>query len=463
VARWSRSDQAWAAWDGALGATGWSNLFDLLADRTSRGSGEAGDVLAALGAGLGRHRRPDQIVSVLRGLPPLAASWVLDRAGLVGRDLADAASDILARWANTDWWIEGSLERRNPADRVLATVAADPEAARLLVTGGEVPFAVLLFGPNDHRTPPALWISASSPEHHDVAEAGAVVRMLLDELRAHPLTATETMVRATFDSSTRPDHAVDPHARWLQARAWIGAVTAPWQPYLAGLADQWGWNPSAGLDALRWVAATPGAARHLADGIGPALALGVTRLAADGPSRRRDIDALGWSVGAIDQVLLTAAATDAVRDRWMWSLFSLAAQRGASAGVSALTAGAPTPLPWIAGTVANRATRALVDELDGDENAARRARELAGLNRRQVAATALVSALVHGHRATGRVEPATPPPPVGARTDHTDPLADDELIRWIEETDLDPDVRAELLAAALSVTGPADRGRVAAG
>lgn len=427
------------------------------------------DLLAALGATLGRWAPPGQLHTVLNRLDVGTASRLVDGGGLRGNDLARAALDILVRWSATDWWVEGSVTVRNPADRVVSTLAADPVAASLVAShlasaasprGGAVD-EVILFGPNDHRAPRDFWVAATDHRVHPPSMVGPVVIHLLDLLRSQPLTATPTMTRATMDHAHRPVTAPAVEQRWYQVRGWIGSVVAPWQIYLTGWSDLWCRSIDDGFAALRFVADHPRSAAALADGIGPALATALAALPSETIEQVWMVEQIGWSIGAADAILRRAADDEAGRARWIWSFLSLGAHRAARSVTAVATAGAPTPIPFVVGRAVGRATEAALGWLASTTGPLPDI-DLEGLDRLQVASGTFVMLLFEAMVRDGLIPDDTPPPPPPSTRPPDDPYARDPLTVWVHTTALPPHAQAVLVAATNSVANAAQRGAQAA-
>lgn len=415
-------------------------------------------VLASLAHHL--QPQPSRALGLLDALDVDAAARLFEHVTLDAALLAGAGRSLLSRWGDRDWTHEGSLTRRNLADRVVDRVALDPDAARRMVTedGSVIELDLLLFGPNDADAPRRLWLAATSG-----GEPGSLVRQLLDRLRDHPLTANPALVGLAAGHGVRPPHAMDPDERWREIRGWVGDVVAPWQMFLTGFADEWGWDWPAGVGALAWVAAEPRAAAALAAGVADSLAAIVPRLSPGMLQRWEDLNALGWSVGAIDTVLMSAAHDEHARQQWIWNMVGMAVHRGAGTATGLATGALPPPLPQMLGAVVHRAVGKALDHIGGDEREVARWIARSGIDRQQAAALATVTLLFDQLVDEGQIAPDTPPPPVLAPIDPADPRALGALDEWLLTAPLPEQARLQLQHAAGVMTGASDRGAFSAG
>jgi hypothetical protein len=414
-------------------------------------------IVAAIAATQGTADRAAIIDQLVGAGDVHTAAQVLTHLGLEGEHLGAAGSAVVRAWSRADWTVEAGTIRRNPADLVLRAVAPDPVAARAFLSAlTDDPHGrhVVLFAPNDPELPERVWSSATRPGSADPGEIGRFVRLLLDDLRSDPLVSDPVLVSANAAPDMHGPVGVDPDTRWLQARAWIGRVVAPWQPYLTGWAPRWGLTPSDGIGALEWVAEDSRAAGALADGFGESIRLAAAFLPTGRPGRIESVEALAWSIGATDDVLVDAAMADEVHERWLAGLVTTAAQQTASSVLSVL----PTPAPQVGGLITNHAVNAVGSRLDHGAEGRRKRRRSDSLERRRAGAHALVGALLETHRAKGAVGDQVRMPAATSRAEETDPFAVEPLDRWLRTVDVPEHVRDELVRASGAATGAADRG-----
>jgi hypothetical protein len=257
VLRAQLDDAGWATVFDRLGLDRLQQVHLLSSDPDARGVAtrrEQLDTLIATLAGLyavGPHTgHAPWYPTVVGQLDPYSAALVATALDLDPRVAAAVVDDVLTRWLDGHdderLWADQFSAGDNAADLLFRWLATDTEAARRFVERAS-PLPDLLFRTaHDDTTVVGVLLAGTSPTTVAAADAGAVIRPLLEWAGQR-------------ESSLGPtsDGGVD------NVRAVLAPVVAPWLFQLGPRADEWGWTVVDGDDALRWVIADEQAAAEL--------------------------------------------------------------------------------------------------------------------------------------------------------------------------------------------------------
>lgn len=399
---------------------------------------------------------------------PRAAARLLTSLELPRSQLAHVAERVLRSWAADDdpaWYLDAVQAELSVADLVLGAVLADPLAAAGLFDAMSDRLDVLLFGANAPDLPRRLVATVTGPRHTAVADAGRRLRAVVELVQADPIRSCTDLTTVAFELRLIAPVGIDAVAREREIRSWLGSVVAPWQPWFAGVAAEWGWSATTAIPALVFVAADATSASALADGLGPALARLVDAAASEGAAMRVAVDGAAFTSGAVAEILRDAEVDDLAERRALWGLAHSGLDAAAAAGTRALTAPLPPPLPTIVRRAVGLGVGVAVDAVDGDarDEAHRAARRETA--RRVATAHLLVGVLAERARREGRLPNSLGPMPTIDPDDPTalvHPATLDRLQAWIHSPGMPAALRLELDHALLAVASPADLGDLAA-
>lgn len=420
------------------------------------------------------HRDPAASAAFLDGLgaigldrlvgeDPHAAASLLAHLGLPPARLAQVGDAVLRSWiaGEMPWYLDAPLTELNVVDLVLGAVLADPVAAAAFFDATADRLDVVLFGANDPEPGRRLVAIVTDPATTTVADAGRRLRRVIELMRPNAILVSSDLRTVAIELRAFSPVGIDAIVRQLEIRSWLGSVAAPWQPWFAGTATEWGWSSTEGIDALVFIAGDATSAGALGEEMGASLA----RLVAAAPSgeqaRGGAVDAAAFTAGAVAEVLRDAELDDLAERRALWGLVGSGLGLAAAAGTRALTAPLPPPVPMLAQAAVGLGLGAAIDAVDGDARSeAHRAarRELA---RRVATAHLLVGVLVECARRDGRLPTGLAARPTIDLDDPealVAPGALDELRAWIQSPELPAALRTELDHAVLSVANPADLG-----
>lgn len=418
----TRSPEASAALLGELGVFGLLRLVNALGRRwraeqdalrrfAHRGPGatstdpgaDAAECLRLLGALMSSAPNPQTVLTLAWIADPDAVAGVLTGAGLSGPTLGRAVAIVIQRWSNREppWWLDRRTLPAPLPDRVLELVVSDPLAAGILVdlVVAEGLLGPLLFGGLDDDLGLRVFAVATDPATTSEQLAGRRLLPLLAWLETEPLWSAEVMTATTAD----PDLLL----RWEHVRRSLGAIVAPWQLHLSGLAARWDARREDTIGHLVWVADNARSAAALAAGLGPAVVRVTNDLPADAADRRTVVDDVAAGIGASAEVL-----RDAETDEWD-------ERRSRIQTVTALIDRLPVTDHPVAKAAKGAGLRLLADWLAGDGDAVADRAISSEQERLTELAEVLASAVWVDAVRSGRTDPAAEPSPeVAAEVQH---------------------------------------------
>ena len=229
----------------------WAEFADLLADDRAR-HGVAGPAERAIVALASIHgathpagRDPESldvldVLDVLDAMDPYAAALFLRGLVLEPEDLARITDAILTRLGEAGSWIclnDDGAAGSNAADVLMANLLAHPVATTpFVILAAAHPHQLLLAG-SDPRLAQDVLLAGTDPRQISATDAGTVVRAVI----------------ADVDSwNGSGAHAND---AYVDQRAFLGALVAPWLFQFGPRASEWAWTEDEAAEQLAWVVA----------------------------------------------------------------------------------------------------------------------------------------------------------------------------------------------------------------
>ena len=267
--------------------------------------------------------------------------------------------------ANPKWWARSTTRASTPIDDVWRTVSHDTVSLdavmnRSIDVDDVRRLQGLLFGAADFATVRTALIESVDPArlepHQARARIEALATAIFDEPGDRPVFAN---ARVDIERLRQ---------RRSELRALLGELCAPWQLHFTGLADQWGGDPTTGLDLLRRVATDARAASALAAALPAAMSAAFGDLPTDHPSRLRRIDEIAFSIGATTRILEVARVEESV---------AKAERREFALGLPSYL---PLGLSWTASVTIGAASALIGNRLDDSDDV----REAAAASEREL-------------------------------------------------------------------------------
>ena len=238
---------------------------------------------------------------------PAVAAQLIAGMSLAADELASLTRSVLARWWDTSSGSDNALlvTTRAPGDVLLPLVAADPLASRLLVSGIDDRWELILRTSRDKWPAEAIVLHGTDPAFVLAAPAGRIIPGLLDHLRFDHVNM------AGFD---------DPPG---YSRAWLGSLAGGWLPEFGSRPEAWGWTKTEAEAALAFAIDDEGALTVMSSHLGTRLggiAAAIAATPEDRGGARAALAEVSEIAGRMNAIIELERVDDAEAARAFWDV-----------------------------------------------------------------------------------------------------------------------------------------------